>query len=72
MELPLGLYKHYKGALYEVLAIVTHSETLDKLVLYKATYQTEGSNLWVRPIIMFLEILVVNGKEIRRFEKVNE
>ena len=31
-----GLYRHYKGNLYEVLGIVTHSETEELLVLYRA------------------------------------
>ena len=53
MNLKLGKYKHYKGNLYEVLGIARHSETLEALVVYKALYQTEGENLWVRPIKMF-------------------
>jgi hypothetical protein len=69
-EVKIGLYKHYKGNIYEVIGIATHSETLDKLVVYKATYQKEGENLWVRPINMFTETVVVEGKAVKRFEKV--
>ena len=46
MDLKLGLYKHYKGNIYEVIGIARHSETLEELVVYKATYQNEGENLW--------------------------
>jgi hypothetical protein len=65
-----GLYKHYKGKIYEVIGVATHSETLDKMVVYKATYQKEGENLWVRPLSMFIEEVVVEGKSVKRFEKV--
>ncbi len=70
MELELGLYKHYKGNVYEVMGIAKHSETLEKMVVYKATYQKEGENLWVRPLSMFIETIVVDGKEIKRFAKL--
>jgi len=70
MQITVGLYKHYKGGIYEVLGTVTHSETLDTLVLYKATYQPEGLNLWVRPIAMFFETVMVDGKTVNRFEKI--
>jgi len=66
----LGLYKHYKGNLYDVIGIARHSETLEELVVYKATYQPEGDNLWVRPKAMFEETVLVDGVEVKRFEKV--
>jgi len=68
--LDLGLYKHYKGNIYEVIDVAQHSETLEKLVIYKATYQPEGENLWVRPLTMFTETIIVNGEKIKRFEKI--
>jgi hypothetical protein len=66
----LGLYKHYKGAIYEVIGIARHSETLEELVVYKATYQKDGENLWVRPLIMFTETVIIEGVEKKRFEKI--
>lgn len=68
--LGLGLYKHCKGNIYEVIGVAQHSETLEKLVIYKATYQPEGENLWVRPLTMFTETIIVNGEKIKRFEKI--
>ncbi len=65
-----GLYKHYKGKIYEVIGITTHSETLEKLVVYRATYQKDGENLWVRPLDMFTETLVVDGRTVKRFDKI--
>ena len=63
-----GKYRHYKGKEYEVIGIARHSETLEELVVYKALYQEEGKNLWVRPLKMFLEEVEVGGKKMPRFE----
>jgi hypothetical protein len=65
-----GFYKHYKGKIYEVIGVARHSETLEELVVYKATYQPEGENVWVRPLAMFKESIVVDGVEVKRFEKI--
>ncbi|MCC6690276.1 MAG: DUF1653 domain-containing protein [Bacteroidia bacterium] len=53
--------------MYEVIGIVRHSETLERLVLYKALYQPDGENLWVRPEKMFEEKVELDGKIIPRF-----
>jgi hypothetical protein len=68
MSVRTGKYRHYKGKEYEVLGIARHSETLEELVVYKALYQPEGQNLWVRPAQMFLETVEVDGTKIPRFE----
>lgn len=69
-EIQLGIYKHYKGNEYELIAVATHSETLEKLAVYKQLYGEMG--IWVRPLQMFLETIVVDGVELRRFEKVEQ
>ena len=63
-----GIYKHYKGNLYELVDVVNHSETLEKMVLYRALYGEK--ELWVRPISMWDEEVEVNGKKVKRFELV--
>jgi len=63
-----GIYRHYKGNLYELVDIVNHSETLEKMVLYRALYGEK--ELWVRPISMWDEKVTVDGKEVSRFEFV--
>ncbi|HCI03292.1 MAG: hypothetical protein CL969_00155 [Euryarchaeota archaeon] len=66
-----GIYKHYKGKKYRVLGIAKHSETLEDLVVYEALYENENSKLWVRSVDMFKERLVINGREVPRFEFIS-
>ncbi|MBT6055739.1 MAG: DUF1653 domain-containing protein, partial [Planctomycetaceae bacterium] len=47
-ELECGRYRHYKGNEYTVLGVALHSETLEKIVVYRADYGDRG--LWVRPL----------------------
>jgi hypothetical protein len=62
-----GIYRHYKGKLYEVTGTARHSETLEEMVVYKALGQP-GENLWVRPLKMFAENVLADEKEVPRFE----
>ncbi len=74
-SISLGLYKHYKGNLYEVVGVATHSETLEELVVYYALYPIEGrgdKSLWVRPYEMFTGTVAVDGKEVPRFEYIGD
>lgn len=63
-----GKYRHFKGNMYQVIAIATHSETLEKMVVYKALYGEQG--IWVRPLSMFEEEIERDGKTFKRFELV--
>jgi hypothetical protein len=60
-----GLYRHYKGAQYQVIDTVRHSETEEELVLYRALYGAKG--LWVRPLAMFTEEVLMDGNLVARF-----
>ena len=69
-ELKCGRYRHYKGNHYVVLGVASHSETLEKLVVYRADYGDRG--LWVRPLAMFLETVEISGEPEARFEFLDE
>ena len=60
-----GIYRHYKNKEYKVLALATHTETLEKMVVYQALYGEEA--VWVRPLAMFMEMVEIGGKKIPRF-----
>ncbi|MFK7977101.1 MAG: DUF1653 domain-containing protein [Halioglobus sp.] len=64
-DLALGLYRHYKGADYEVYGVATHSETGEHLVVYRPQYGERA--LWVRPLDMFTETVEHEGARVPRF-----
>lgn len=49
------VYRHFKGNYYFVENVAYHSETQERMVVYKPLYNREDSRtLWVRPEKMFL------------------
>lgn len=69
-SIPQGIYRHYKGSLYQVLHTAQHSETEEALVVYRCLYGEYG--VWVRPLVMFSETVTVDGKQLPRFELIKE
>ncbi|MGB4956946.1 MAG: DUF1653 domain-containing protein [Candidatus Saccharimonas sp.] len=68
----LGKYRHTKsGNLYEVLGIAFQTETEELLVIYRPLYESEYE-LFARPYDMFIEQVVINGKQLPRFEEIHE
>lgn len=78
-----GFYYHYKhdpnglvnNYSYEIMAVGTHTETHDKLVVYRSLYKTEtqgGENYWLRPLEMFMENVEKDGKVFPRFQKITD
>ena len=63
-EVPAGRYRHYKGGEYEVIGDARHSETLERLAVYRSL---ADGRLWVRPTAMFLDLVLHDGVPTRRF-----
>ena len=66
--LPRGLYRHYKGKLYELLHTARHSEPQEPLAVYRALYGDYG--VWVRPLAMFAEEVETENGRVARFALV--
>lgn len=69
-EIKSGRYRHFKGREYEVIGTATHSETLEKYVVYRALYGEK--KLWIRPAKMWSEQVEVEGKKVPRFEYISQ
>ena len=64
-----GIYRSTKNKqTYRIIAIAKHSETLEDLVIYEShSYKNALSDVWARPIKMFLEIVERDGVRQPRF-----
>ncbi|HZF78940.1 MAG TPA: DUF1653 domain-containing protein [Rubrivivax sp.] len=67
-ETPSGRYRHYKGAEYEVICAVRHSETLEPMVVYRPVVGDAG--WWVRPHAMFFGTVEIDRAPRARFERL--
>lgn len=45
------IYKHFKGNVYEILAIAKHTETMEEMVVYQ---EVDGEATYTRPLEMFV------------------
>lgn len=67
MVVERGYYKHFKGSVVLVIDEAIHTETGEQLIVYRH----ENKNIvYVRPKRMFLENVIVDGKEVPRFTKI--
>ncbi len=58
-EISIGKkYRHYKGNLYEIIALAKHSETLDEMIIYKSL---KDGAVWARPKSMWNDVVDDNG-----------
>jgi hypothetical protein len=66
----LGKYQHFKGSYYQVLHLARHSETEEYFVVYHPFDKKE--DIWIRPLTMFTETIIREGKELQRFQWIEE
>ncbi|MCI7330418.1 MAG: DUF1653 domain-containing protein [Selenomonadaceae bacterium] len=52
MDNPGEIWHHFKNHDYKIIAIATHTETREQLVVYEALYGDYG--VFVRPLDMFM------------------
>ena len=69
-EIKIGKYRHFKGLEYEVLHLATHSETGEKLVVYRTLYGERA--VWVRPASMWNETVIRDGNTYKRFTYIEK
>lgn len=69
-----GIYRHYKGGIYEVIELACNSETLEWYVVYVSKERSDQDlpSVWVRPYEMFIETVEVDGSKMQRFEKIDD
>lgn len=65
-----GIYRHYKGNMYEVIGVAAHSETLEPMVVYRALYGER--ELWARPAAMWSQSVETPRGEVTRFTYIGE
>jgi hypothetical protein len=64
-----GIYRHYEGEEYEVVEVGTHTESNERLVVYKLSHGSD--EVWIKPVDLFLETVQVEDETKPRFEKIS-
>ena len=65
-----GRYRHFKGNRYQLLGIAKHSETMEDMAVYRALKGDQS--LWVRPLHMWQEQVLVDGHLQPRFQTIED
>ncbi len=64
-KITTGIYRHFRGGIYEVICLAKDSETLGETVVYKNLLDEE--KIWVRPASMWFDAVEYGGKVQTRF-----
>lgn len=65
-----GVYRHFKGNLYQLICTAIHSETLERMAVYRQLYGDRA--VWVRPLSMWDERVERDGYCGPRFTWVRD
>ena len=63
---PYAIFRHFKGNLYEVLAIAQHSETKEPIVIYQDV--NKRGIIWARPASMWFDEVSRGTKRFERYQ----
>ncbi|MBP3496008.1 MAG: DUF1653 domain-containing protein [Clostridia bacterium] len=74
-EIKIGkIYRHFKGTLYRVISICTHTESGEVLVVYEQV--NDEGKVWARPYEMYNSLVdkekYPDNKQKYRFEEIGE
>ena len=68
------IYRHFKGNLYEILAIARQTEAMEELVIYRDVH--DHSRVFARPLAMFMSQIdkekYPDAKDTYRFTRVDD
>lgn len=62
-----GIYRHFKGCLYDVIDVAVDAETATEYVVYRSR---SSGQLFIRAKSRFVEAVDCNGAPIPRFQQV--
>jgi len=68
---PGEIWRHYKNKDYRIITISCDTEKLNWYVVYEALYDNPLSQVWHRPLDMFLEEVEVGDVMVSRFKKIS-
>jgi len=67
-KIQMGVYEHYKGGEYEVIAVARDSEDMDEYVVYRTQFPPYDT--WIRPVSEFCEVVQIDGEIVPRFSLI--
>lgn len=67
VSVPVGVYRHYKGTLYDCIGVGLEENTKEPVVIYVT--HTGEKQIWARPLSEFLATVEFEGQLVPRFKQ---
>lgn len=67
---PGACYRHYKGNIYQVIALTVDTETAEYRVVYKALTGNDMTTIWDRPSSVWFEKVMHKNTVHTRFTRI--